>query len=361
MVRVAQISFHHDLTERRPAELLQAWPTVGQVARAARGGGAEVRVFQASRHVEQLDHQGIACSFGPLDARRLRAAVADADVLHVQGLGFAREVLGLAAVAEGRPLLLQDHADSPPRLWRRPLWRRSLAQARGLMFCALEQAEAFSQHRLIAPHTRVYEAPESTCDFRPRDREEARRATGIHGAPALLWVANLDANKDPLVVLEALAQAAPALPDLQLWCCYGRAPLEQAVRDRLQRLPQLAGRVHLLGRQAHERIEWLMAAADFLVQGSHREGSGYAVMEALACGLPPLVTDIPSFRAMLGVQANPAVWPVGRSSALTERLLSAWHQPRQALREAARARFEAALGPAALGRRLVSIYEDLLS
>ena len=41
------------------------------------------------------------------------------------------------------------------------------------------------------------------------------------------------------------------------------------------------------------RVEELMRAADIFTLGSHREGSGYALTEALACGLPPVVTDIP--------------------------------------------------------------------
>ena len=43
-----------------------------------------------------------------------------------------------------------------------------------------------------------------------------------------------------------------------------------------------------------------MQAADLFVLGSHREGSGYSLIEALACGLPPVVTDIHAFRTLTG-------------------------------------------------------------
>ncbi len=90
------------------------------------------------------------------------------------------------------------------------------------------------------------------------------------------------------------------LPELRLWCCFGAAPLLPAVEERIAADPRLRDRVQLLGRVPHLRIEQLMCAADIFVLGSHREGSGYSLIEALSCGLPPVVTDIPSFRALTG-------------------------------------------------------------
>jgi hypothetical protein len=60
--------------------------------------------------------------------------------------------------------------------------------------------------------------------------------------------------------------------------------------------------VRLAGEVAHDRIAAFLSAADIFVVGSHHEGSGYALMEALACGTTPVVTDIPAFRALAGVR-----------------------------------------------------------
>ena len=362
MIRVAQISFHHDLRERRPSELLADWFTLGHLATSAREGGARVRVYQASRHVERREHEGNDFSFGPLDRCALQAIVADADVLHVQGLGFAREVLQLAAVAQGRPILLQDRADRPPSVWRRGLWRAALAQTRGLLFCSREQSRPFMQRGLIGSDTRIYEVPGVSSDFQRRDRAAARELSGLHGNPALLWVGNLDANKDPLTVLKAMALTVDRLPDVQLWCCFSGSGLLETVQGLVANDPRLAGRVHLLGKLPHDRIECLMNAADFLVQGSHREANGVSVVEALACGLPPLVTDIPAFRSLLGTRLPwPALWPLGDAPALAEALVASHQREQEPLRSAARARFEGALSTPALGHRLVDVYRDLLS
>jgi glycosyltransferase involved in cell wall biosynthesis len=366
MVAVAQISFYSDPQGRAPSRLLQDWSTLAIVAEAAARGGARVSVIQASEHREHrraggVDYHFLPCDREPALLRDLLGQL-QPDVLHVQGLGFAREVLGLAALAPGRPIVLQDHADRPPpRPWRWPLWRRGLSAARGLMFCAREQAGPFRRRGLIRGGTRIYELPESSSRFEPRDQAEARRATGLSGDPCLLWVGHLDRNKDPLAVLDGLALAAPSLPGLELWCCFGHAPLLGEVRARIAGDPRLAERVHLLGTVPHARIELLMAAADFLVQGSHREGSGYSLLEALACGLPPLVTDIPSFRVLTGGGAAGRLWSPGRPASLAEALLRLNAEPPARRRAAARACFEAQSSLDALGRKLVAAYTDLLT
>ena len=364
MVKVVQIGFHRDPQGRAPERLLQDWPTVTQLAQAAAGAGAEVSVVQASAGVQQLHEAGIAYHFLPCDSQpeRLGALLArlQPEVLHVQGLSFVREVRALAALVPGRPIVLQDRADAPPRPWHWPAWRRALTTASGLMFCAREQAQPFRRRGLITAGTRVYEVPGSSCGFVPRDQAKARAETSLAGSPCLLWVAHLDDNKDPLTVLDGVALAAQRLPGLQLWLCYGRAPLYEAVRERM-RSPDLAGRVHLLGAQPHARIEALMAAADILVQGSHREATGYSVVEALACGLGLAVTDIPSFRALAGGCMAARLWPAGDAARLADAIVTLASQPAAQRRAAARARFESHCSAEALGRCLVAAYEDLLA
>src|SRR5690606_29135088 len=103
-----------------------------------------------------------------------------------------------------------------------------------------------------------------------------------------------------------------------------------------------------------------MQAADLFVLGSHREGSGYSVIEALACGLPPVVTDIPSFRALTGQARVGRLWTCGDARSLRESLLSIAPQLGPELRAMTRQHFEAELSFAAVGSKLKSAYEDLI-
>ncbi len=368
-LHVAQVGFFRDPAQRLPVQLMDAWTTLVDVAEAARGAGIRVSVVQACVHSQQLTRNSVGyyfLPFGEAAAGGSGTAVAELlralapDVFHVHGLGFHREVQSLAAFAPGIPIILQDHASHPPRPWRRGPWRRGMAAAAAVAFCAAQQAQPFRDAGLVHPRMRIYEIPESTSRFTPGECAEARRQTHVEGNPAVLWVGHLDANKDPLAVLEGVSAAARALPGLRLYCCFGVAPLLRAVQERIATDPMLRERVHLLGRVPHERIEQLMRAADVFVLGSHREGSGYALIEALACGLPPVVTDIPSFRTLTGAGAVGRLWPCGDSHALGEALQSVAAGADQSMRAAVRAHFDRELSFDALGSKLAQMYADVV-
>ena len=280
-------------------------------------------------------------------------------VLNIHGLGFPDQVLHLAEAAPGIPILLQDHANRPPRWWRRSAWKRYARTAAGVAFCQRQQARPFIETGVLARGVPVYEIPESTSRFVPGDCEAARRETGVAGDPLLLWVGHLDVNKDPLTVLDGIADASRELPGLQLWCCFGTGPLLRRVRRRIASDRRLEGRVHLLGQVPHERVEQLMRAADFFISGSHRESTGYALIEALACGLPPLVTDIPSFRVLTGNGSVGRLWRTGDGPSLCSALLQLSAHATLADRAAVRAHFERELSFEALGRKLTAVYADL--
>jgi glycosyltransferase involved in cell wall biosynthesis len=171
----------------------------------------------------------------------------------------------------------------------------------------------------------------------------------------------MNANKDPLTVLAAFRAAAPRLKDPHLWCCYTDDNLLRAVRSTAEGDPVLAGRVHFLGELPHERVQVLLRAADFLMLGSYAEGSGYAVIESLACGTPPLVTDIPSFRKLTARGRVGALSPPGDSEAMARALLEWTARPRGTSRALARSHFEAELSFEAIGKRLQLAYETLLT
>ena len=367
-LHVAQIGLFNDPAGRAPTELLESWASLVDVAEAAASSGVRVSVVQACSRSEQLERNGVRYHFLPFDGdpgsaglaplvERLRALAPK--LLHVHGLHFPRHIRSLAALVPDMPIILQDHASRLPRIWRRAAWRRGLAAAAGVAFCAAEQAEPFANAGLLSSQTRVYAIPESTSRFSPGDREAARRETGVRGDPAVLWVGHLDANKDPLTVLDGVSAATQTLPGLRLHCCFGVAPLLRAVEERIAGDPQLRERVELLGRVPHDRVERLMRAADLFVSGSHREGSGYSLIEALACGLPPVVTDIPSFRALTGAGAVGSLWPCGDSQTLSRALQSLAARTGEGLRAAVRAHFERELSFAALGTKLVTMYRDV--
>ncbi len=374
---MVQISCYLDPQRREPEELLTAWPSLVDVAVAVAGAGVEVTVLQSgvsdatlSRGPVRIDFVAqrpaplLRASLGlwatPLPRKlAVRAATLSPTVIHLHSLAFPLHARFLQRAVDGVPLLIQDHADRPPPGWRVPLHRWGLAAVSGVAFTARAQAEPFVRAGVLRADVPVFEVLESSSRFTPGDRDEARARTGLHGDPCLLWLGNLDHNKDPLTVLDALSRATPALPNASLWCCYRSAPLRDAVERRVASDDALRGRVHLMGERSHADIEWLLRAADFLVQGSHNEGSGYAVIEALACGTTPLVTDIPSFRRITREGSAGALAPSGDALAMSRAMVEWGARDRARLRVDARTHFERYLSFEAVGWELRAAYETL--
>jgi glycosyltransferase involved in cell wall biosynthesis len=227
-----------------------------------------------------------------------------------------------------------------------------------VVFTAPSLVRPFTRAGLFGPLTQFFAIPESSSRFSLGDRAEARARTGLHGEPCVLWVGHLAAGKDPLTILEGVARAALQLPGLQLWCAFGNAPLLEDVHRRIDRDPRLAGRVHLLGKVPHAQIETLMQAADLFVSGSHAESCGYALLEALASGVTPVITDIPSFRALTGDGSVGNLWPPGDAEKLADALVRAASTRRSP--SDIRAHFEAALSFAAVGRLWADAYAQVL-
>ncbi len=126
--------------------------------------------------------------------------------------------------------------------------------------------------------------------FRRMDPAAARRAWDVPtGARLLLSVGALIPLKGHRHVIEAMR----ALPGDVMLAIAGTGPDEAALRALAQRLG-LAARVRLLGAVAPARLAGLYNAADAMVLASEREGLANAWIEALACGTPLVLSDIPA-------------------------------------------------------------------
>jgi glycosyltransferase involved in cell wall biosynthesis len=213
---------------------------------------------------------------------------------------------------------------------------------------------------MVRQETPVFEVLESSTYFTPGDQRAARNASGVYGEPCFLWVGRLDANKDPLTVLGAFSIARRDLRDAHLWMCYTAAPLLPRLQRWLEADADLASRVHLMGSVPHPQIEVLCRAADFFVLGSHAEGSGYALLEALACGATPLVTDIPSFRRITGRGHVGALTAPGDAEAMARAMVTLVRANRTALRRATRAHFDHALSFSVVASELRVAFEALI-
>jgi glycosyltransferase involved in cell wall biosynthesis len=92
---------------------------------------------------------------------------------------------------------------------------------------------------------------------------------------------------------------------------------------------------------------------------SRYEGFGIPPIEALACGLPPAVTDIASFRALTAHGAIGRLWKPGDAQGCAAALIAIAAQARVHTRAAVRAHFEANVSATAIGRQFASAYQAI--
>lgn len=114
--------------------------------------------------------------------------------------------------------------------------------------------------------------------------------------------------------------------------------------------------------QARTDVQTLYASADVFLSASRAEGMPYAVLEALASGLPVVASDLPVHRALLsGLPAGRTVLldRAAIAGAITS-LLSLDESERAAHAAMARGRVEAAYALDPWARRMVDLYEEAL-
>jgi glycosyltransferase involved in cell wall biosynthesis len=365
-MNVVQLNYAFDKALTDPGALLEAYGTLTGFSEAVAAAGADrTTVVQRFHRDARIRRNGIEYTF--CSASRVHQTVADAqpDVVHVNGLHFAARTWALRQrLDRSVAIVVQDHGGGVPAGRRvrvdHAIRRRMSGAVDGFLFVAAEQSEAWQRAGLLPATCRVYEVMEGSTTFRPIPRGEARAVTGIDGEPAVLWVGRLTANKDPLTVVDGFEQSLRDLPAATLTMIYDGDELLPLVRARV-RSPALRDCVRLVGPVAHERLPAFYSAADLFVLGSHQEGSGYALLEACACGVLPVVTDIPSFRVITAGGSFGTLWKAGDAEACARALVNAARSNTAHARARMTAHFDGALSWRAIGRDALAAYHDALA
>jgi glycosyltransferase involved in cell wall biosynthesis len=160
-----------------------------------------------------------------------------------------------------------------------------------------------------------------------------------------IWVGSLDERKDPLIATRAAEEAQVTL------LMVGDGPLRAEVGRAASE------HVRVLGPRTD--VERLLAAADIFVITSQREGLAFSLLEAMAYGVAPIVTDLPENREAVGDAG--IVVPVGDRHSL-ERALSraaANASERVVLGERARERVAESFDANTMVDRTRTIYDGL--
>ena len=176
----------------------------------------------------------------------------------------------------------------------------------------------------------------------PLDRIDAGRRFGWGDRPVVLAVGGIEPRKGSRLLLEAFARARGRLGEGALLAIGGGETLFDYTEYRdawwgdAARLGLIVhsgppgdvppeADVAILGTIDDDDMPGLYRAADALAFPSTREGFGLVVLEALASGIPAVVTDLPVLREHLADGRDCLMVPAGDSGPLANALVSAVH------------------------------------
>lgn len=244
------------------------------------------------------------------------------DVVHAGPLptvGFLAALSGfhpLVAMSWGSDLLLE--AESNPADRR----RTAFTLRRTDVFVGDCQAVADKAAGYGFPGERMVTFPWGVdlAHFSPEGGWELRERYGWADAFVVLHLRSWEAVYGVDVFAEGFARAARQRPELRL-LMLGNGSLAAEVRKRL--LPAGLERIHFGGQVTFDRLPDFYRAADLYVSASHSDGSSVSLMEALACGVPALVSDIPGNREWVREGEQGWLFPDGDAQALAEGILRA--------------------------------------
>lgn len=264
------------------------------VGEAVRLDGVEVRYFPV------VPPRRLGRS--PAMGRALHATMASFDVVHLHSVFLwptlaaarATRVAGVPYVLSPRGMLVRDLIAARGRL-RKTLWlalfeRKTVRDAAAVIVSSELEAKELAALDLGAAYVEV--VPNGLSIDEPTAAAEAAVAAPLlpaDGRPLVLYLGRLSWKKNVDVPIRALAEL-PGLAEARLAIAGND---DEGLRPRLEALAAEVGvaeRVSFVGEVRGAAKSALLAAARVLVMPSISENFGMAALEAMAAGVPVVVS-----------------------------------------------------------------------
>lgn len=353
----------------------------------ARGLDAEIWVRAQASGPTPSEYDGFRVrTFGPADESRwaellrllkvsgaLIAAAPEYDVFQLSGLGIFTQLLSLAPLLLGKPVVAQMTlmgSDDPLTLstGRLTSLKRAL-HARFDRWVSLGGALTGAYQRSGLPSERLSIIPVAVdlTRFAPvEDKRPLRRALGLPEERLIVvMVGHIIRRKGYDVLVEAMPQVLSRVPHAHFVFVGPEEPITDPVplgKWITARVAELGIAEHLSRPGRTPRVPEYLQAADVFVFPSRQEGLPNAVLEAQACGLPVVMSQLEGVAEELiqpGIQG--LVAPIGDAETLAQHLCTVLLDPalRARMGTAGRAQIEARYNLERIADQWMALYQHL--
>ncbi|MCM2314057.1 MAG: glycosyltransferase [Thermoanaerobaculia bacterium] len=272
---------------------------MGEVGASIEAGGVPVQALGISRRMPSLNAvYRLRSTMREFDPDVVQCWMYHADLLG----GIAARSLRVPAIWSLRQSNLSREANSMPTLLTMQLCARLSSRVPARIVCGSEAARrahlgiGYSGERMV-----VIPNGFDLSRFRPSDddRVSVREELGLAPeTPIVGLVARFDPQKDHRSFVEAARRIHRVRADVHFLLCGSLVTRDNAVLARWVDEAGIAPVVHLLGRR--EDLPRLTAALDVAVSSSIGEGFSNTIGEAMASGVPCVVTDVGDSAAIVG-------------------------------------------------------------
>jgi len=323
--------------------------------------------------IEQIDYEGeyfkngVRYIFRRFNQAELRVPIKlnrfikqlKPDIIFIQSLHFPLQVILLRLAVGRKPrIFIQNHGEKPFSGIKKYLLRWADKYIDACLFASKAMGmDWVTKDNLTSPE-KIYEVMELSSVFYPVERELAIAKTGVSAQPAFLWVGRLNKNKDPLTVVKAFIEFVKLSPAARLYMIYHTEELLDDIKALLEK-NNITDEITLVGKVPNEEMLYWYNSADFIISGSHYEGSGTAVCEAMSCGCVPVITDIFSFRMITDDGNIGLLYEAGNEATLLTALIKTQQMNMQEQRNKAIAYFKSTLSFEAIANKIEAIAASL--
>lgn len=283
------------------------------------------------------------------------------DIIHINSFNYLYQGYLLKRQLPESKIVFQHHAEKYRCGLKRYPGRFFSNYADGFIFSSKFIYEEWSRTGSISPVKCFAEIIENSTNFSKNATTVNRNNAGLTGEPVLLWVGRLNENKDPVTVLSGFEMLLNDFPKAMLYMVYSEKNLENKIFEMTGSSERLQNSVRLLGKTDHSLLNNYYNSADYFVAGSHYEGSGYSLIESMACGVIPIVTDIPSFRTITKNGKAGVLWQKGNPESFYEKAKEIINKDKNIQRKIVGEIFDSDLSFDSISRKAGNFYREILN